>query len=247
MYKKEYVTRRYSEAFKLKILSELSTGKYSKRELGRIYGIDPSTMNEWIKKYDRKDLMNTRIMVENLDEISRIKALQKEIEQLKKLLLKKDIDHLVLESYLKVAAENLGYKSVEELKKKLRHRALMKAVSSAKQAGLAGIGTICNCFGQQRDAFYKFKKRYTTRKAKEEQVVKLVEKERKEQPRVGTRKLKELLSPALEQAEIKVGRDGLFRILREHRMLVGRKKTTCKTTHSYHRFHKYTNLIKDME
>jgi transposase-like protein len=119
MYKNEFVTRRYSEAFKLKILSELSSGKYSKRELGRIYGIDPNTMNVWIKKYDRKDLMNTRIMVENLDEISRIKALQNEIEQLKKLLIKKDIDHLVLESYLKVAAENLGYKSVEELKKNL--------------------------------------------------------------------------------------------------------------------------------
>ena len=119
MYKNEYVTRRYSEAFKLKILAELSTGKYSKRELERIYGVQASTINEWIKKYDRKDLMNTRIMVENLDEISRIKALQKEIEQLKKLLIKKDIDQLVLESYLKVAAENLGYKNVEELKKNL--------------------------------------------------------------------------------------------------------------------------------
>jgi len=119
MYKNEFVTRRYSEAFKLKILSELSTGKYSKRELGNIYGIDRNTINVWIKKYDRKDLMNTRIMVENLDEISRIKALQNEIEQLKKLLIKKDIDHLVLESYLKVAADNLGYKSVEELKKNL--------------------------------------------------------------------------------------------------------------------------------
>lgn len=119
MYKNEFVTRRYSEAFKLKILSELSTGKYSKRELGNIYGIDRNTINVWIKKYDRKDLMNTRIMVENLDEISRIKALQNEIEQLKKLLIKKDIDHLVLESYLKMAAQNLGYKGVEELKKKL--------------------------------------------------------------------------------------------------------------------------------
>lgn len=119
MYKNEFVTRRYSEAFKLKILAELSTGKYSKRELGNIYGIDRNTINVWIKKYDRKDLMNTRIMVENLDEISRIKALQNEIEQLKKLLIKKDIDHLVLESYLKVAAEDLGYKSIEELKKNL--------------------------------------------------------------------------------------------------------------------------------
>jgi transposase-like protein len=119
MYKNERVTRRYSEGFKLKILSELSTGKYSKRELSRIYGLQSSTINEWIKKYDRKDLMNTRIMVENQDEISRVKALQKEIEQLKKLLLKKDLDQLVNDSYLEVAAEMLGYKNVAELKKKL--------------------------------------------------------------------------------------------------------------------------------
>lgn len=119
MYKNEQVTRRYSEAFKLKILAELSSGKYSKRELGRIYGLCHSTINEWIKKYDRKDLMNTRIMVENQDEISRIKALQKENEQLKNLLIKKDLEKVVLDSYLEVAAENLGYKSVEELKKNL--------------------------------------------------------------------------------------------------------------------------------
>jgi transposase-like protein len=124
MYKNEQVTRRYSEAFKLKILLELSSGKYSKRELGRIYGLCHSTINEWIKKYDRKDLMNTRIMVENKDEISRLKELQKEIEQLKKLLIKKDLDKLVTDSYLEVAAENLGYKNVEELKKNLNIKPL---------------------------------------------------------------------------------------------------------------------------
>lgn len=119
MYKNDQVTRRYSEGFKLKILSELSTGKYSKRELSRIYGINSSTVNDWIKKYDRKDLMNTRIMVENQDEITRVKALQKEIEQLKKLLLKKDLDMLVSDSYLEAIAELHGYKNVAELKKKL--------------------------------------------------------------------------------------------------------------------------------
>lgn len=123
----------------------------------------------------------------------------------------------------------------------------MEAISSANQTGLASIGAVCNCFGQQRDAFYKFKKRYTTRKAKEEQIVKLVEEQRKEQPRVGTRKLQELISPALKQARIKVGRDKLFSILRERHMLVGRKKTTFKTTNSYHHFHKYSNLIKGMK
>ena len=123
MYKNDGVTRRYSESFKLKILSELSTGKYSKRQLARIYGISSSTINEWIKKYDRKDLMNTRIVVETKDEISRLKALQKEVEQLKKLLIKKDLEHLVKDSYLEVAAENLGYKDVEELKKNLNIQA----------------------------------------------------------------------------------------------------------------------------
>jgi transposase-like protein len=119
MYKNDKVIRRYSEPFKLKILDELSTGKLNKSQLGKLYGINPTTINEWIRKYNRKDLMNTRIKVETKDEITRIKALQKEIKQLKKLLLKKDLDAMVLDSYLEVAAEDLGYKSVSELKKKL--------------------------------------------------------------------------------------------------------------------------------
>jgi transposase-like protein len=119
MYKNDKVIRRYSEPFKLKILAELSTGKYTKSELGKLYSIAPTTINEWIRKYERKDLMNTRVKVETKDEITRIKALQKENEQLKKLLLKKDLDQMVEQSYLEVAAQKLGYKSVLELKKKL--------------------------------------------------------------------------------------------------------------------------------
>jgi transposase-like protein len=119
MYNNNKVVRRYSESFKLKILAELSTGNYTKRQLSRIYGINSSTINEWIKKYDRKDLMNTRIMIETKDEISRLKALQKEVEQLKNLLIKKDLDKLVTDSYLEVASENLGYKDVEAFKKKV--------------------------------------------------------------------------------------------------------------------------------
>jgi len=119
MYKNDGFVRRYSEGFKLKILAELSTGKYSKKKLGDIYGINRTTINEWIKKYDRKDLMNTRVLVETADETTRLKALQKEIKQLKELLIKKDLDKLVLDSYLDVAAEKLGYKNVYELKKNL--------------------------------------------------------------------------------------------------------------------------------
>jgi len=120
MYKNDGFVRRYSEGFKLKILAELSTGNYSKKKLGEIYGINRTTINEWIKKYDRKDLMNTRVIVETQDETTRLKALQKEIKQLKELLIKKDLDRLVLDSYLEVAAEKLGCKSVEVTSPKKR-------------------------------------------------------------------------------------------------------------------------------
>ena len=68
MYKNDKVIRRYSEPFKLKILDELTTGKLNKYQLGKAYGINPSTINEWIKKYNRKDLMNTRVTVKTKDE-----------------------------------------------------------------------------------------------------------------------------------------------------------------------------------
>lgn len=65
--------------------------------------------------------------------------------------------------------------------------------------------------------------------------------------RLGTRKLHYLIKPALDQNGIKCGRDRLFDILRQERMLVKRKKNHTRTTNSYHRFYKYPNLVKDIE
>ena len=123
----------------------------------------------------------------------------------------------------------------------------MKVVSKTKQAGSTSISKICNCFNLKRDAYYKYQKRCKHRNLMESKVLELVKQERKEQPRVGTRKLYEILQPSFEKADIKVGRDSLFDILREHEMLVKRKRAYCKTTNSYHHFHKYNNLIKDIK
>ena len=49
------------------------------------------------------------------------------------------------------------------------------------------------------------------------------------------------------KADIKVGRDTLFNILRKHQMLTLRRKTSAITTNSYHRFYKYKNIIKDLK
>jgi putative transposase len=124
---------------------------------------------------------------------------------------------------------------------------MTKALPKSKKTGIAGVRETCACFDLKRDAWYKYKKRCHKRKIVHSKVVELVKEERKYQPRVGTRKLLEALHPSFEAAHIKVGRDSLFDILRERNMLVRRKKASCKTTNSYHHFHKYGNLVKDME
>jgi transposase InsO family protein len=122
----------------------------------------------------------------------------------------------------------------------------VKAVETTRSTEQASIEQTCKCYDMHRDAYYKFKKRIDKRKVVAARVIELVKEERIEQPRVGTRKLYEALQYTFEASDLKVGRDSLFDILREHDMLVKRKKTSCKTTDSYHRFHKYKNLVKDM-
>ncbi|MCW4017700.1 MAG: IS3 family transposase [Candidatus Bathyarchaeota archaeon] len=123
----------------------------------------------------------------------------------------------------------------------------MKAVAITKQSGIASISKVCACFDLKRDAYYKYQQRWERYKYFESKVIQLVREERKELPRVGVRKLYEALQPSFEAAHIKVGRDSLFDILRANNMLVKRKRAYAKTTNSYHHFHKYNNLIKDME
>jgi len=80
-----------------------------------------------------------------------------------------------------------------------------------------------------------------------ELIIQEVQKHRFLQPRLGTRKLVVLLQGFVKAHRIKLGRDGLFDLLREHNLLVRRRKRTVRTTFSSHWFHKYPNLIKHYE
>lgn len=64
-------------------------------------------------------------------------------------------------------------------------------------------------------------------------------------PRVGTRKLHQLIKPQLIEQGIKLGRDGLFQYLKQHDMLVKPRKNYTKTTNSHHWLRKHPNLLKD--
>jgi transposase InsO family protein len=62
---------------------------------------------------------------------------------------------------------------------------------------------------------------------------------------MGTRKLYDKLQHFMLEHQIKMGRDQLFNLLSQHQLLVKRRKRKIRTTMSYHRFHKYPNLIRE--
>ncbi|MBS0342609.1 MAG: IS3 family transposase, partial [Proteobacteria bacterium] len=75
-------------------------------------------------------------------------------------------------------------------------------------------------------------------------VVQLVQQQRMRQPRVGTRKLHHMLREPLQRQGIALGRDALFDVLRNARLLVAPRRAYHKTTDSHHRFRRHPNLLK---
>ncbi len=108
-----------------------------------------------------------------------------------------------------------------------------------------GLGKLCGWFGLTRQAYYQSIKRTVDDSIEMELVVQMINRIRKSHPRMGGRKLYELLHPFLQEHQIKLGRDGLFDILAENNLLVKRKKRRVRTTNSYHHFRRFPNLIRD--
>ena len=104
------------------------------------------------------------------------------------------------------------------------------------------IQRLCGLFGYSRIAWYK-KQKTIYKKAVEEQIIlEKVRRVKKKMPRIGTRKLLELL----RQESIKIGRDKLFEILGRNGLLVRRRRARVLTTQSFHWLRKYPNLIREM-
>ena len=99
--------------------------------------------------------------------------------------------------------------------------------------------------GISRQAHYKHLACQRSRQAQHATVVEMVSQTRQHQPRVGTRKLHHMLKAPLEDAGIKLGRDALFDVLRDARMLVSPRRAYHKTTNSHHHYRRHPNLLKD--
>lgn len=98
--------------------------------------------------------------------------------------------------------------------------------------------------GFSRQAYYQYWQRQAGQTNDESDVIELVKKLRKDHPKMGGRKLHDLLKEELAKKGIKMGRDVLFELLAANGLLIRKRRRRVTTTFSGHRFRKYPNLIK---
>lgn len=100
--------------------------------------------------------------------------------------------------------------------------------------------------GFSRQAYYQYWQRQAGQNDSESDVIEWVQKLRKDHPKMGGRKLYDLLKEEMARKDIKMGRDALFELLAAKGLLIRRRRRRVTTTFSGHRFRKYPNLIKEL-
>lgn len=109
-----------------------------------------------------------------------------------------------------------------------------------------GIAVLCRLFGKTRHAYYDYLWRKESSLVKEDIILQEVLSIRKDLPRLGTRKLHYVLQNKLASHQITFGRDYLFDLLSEHKLLIRQRKRKTITTDSRHWMRKYSNLVKGL-
>jgi len=101
----------------------------------------------------------------------------------------------------------------------------------------------CAYFGKSRQGYYDRIHNDSVRTQFRQEVLEHVKGVRANLPKCGTRKLHYLL----RNDGIKTGRDSLFNLLREEKLLIKRKRRYVATTDSTHSLRNYDNLLKEHE
>jgi len=105
---KTIIMKRYSEAFKLQVVSEYERGQ-SVRALQHKYGITGNgTIRRWVKKYGHAGLRHDMVVIQRSEERDRENRLKERIKELESAVAQLTLEKIVLESSLEEAEELLG-------------------------------------------------------------------------------------------------------------------------------------------
>jgi len=107
------------------------------------------------------------------------------------------------------------------------------------------VSSLCRVVDMSRQNYYKIRSVRKNKVLESDKILECVRLERNIQPRLGCRKLLNMIGPELESKSIGIGRDRFFNLMRFNNLLIKRKRNYCRTTDSKHSFKIYGNILKD--
>lgn len=109
MPQEQVIVKRYSEAFKRKVIEEIESGKMNASGAKQLYNIGGgATIGKWLRRYGKNHLMAKVVRIETTSEVNRVKELEKEKQALESALAQAHLKAICLESQLAVAEEMYG-------------------------------------------------------------------------------------------------------------------------------------------
>lgn len=111
----ERLRRRFSEDFKKGIIVELESGKITVKQVSLAYEVKQENVKRWIHKYGKEPLPKG-ILIQNPNEINRLRDLEKESLKLKQIIGDQQIKILYLEQCMKLAKDKLGVDFEKKIK-----------------------------------------------------------------------------------------------------------------------------------
>ncbi|RJG50507.1 IS3 family transposase [Motilimonas pumila] len=226
----------YSLAFKLAVVEQVEKGEMTYKQAQERYGIQGrSTVLVWLRKHGQLNWTTGQSEIKSkgivMSQSSSSQTPEQRIKELEQQLEDTQLKADFFEAVVKVMDRDFGV----HLSKKRKAELLRK-----KPLSKLTVTKACLFIGISRQAYYKRCEAEKVRTAHEANVLITVKRERLTQPRIGTRKLKYILSKKC----LTIGRDHLFTLLKANRLLVPTLRAYHRTTNSHHRFHCHPNIIK---
>jgi len=101
-------------------------------------------------------------------------------------------------------------------------------------------------FGKTKQGYYKQINKIEQKSIEKYLVLEMIKEKRKLWKRGSGRNLHASLQKEFKKHNIKLGRDKFFDLLRDNGLLMSKRQRRTRTTFSYHHYHKYPNIIKDI-
>lgn len=107
------------------------------------------------------------------------------------------------------------------------------------------MSCLCRYWGVSRQAYYKAVRQHDIKQKEERILVSKVKQVRRQQVKLGTKKVFNELREDIRKCGKGFGRDKFFDLLRKYDLLIKRKRKYAVTTNSDHPFYKYRNELKE--